>query len=124
MTKLLVVDDEPEMRNYMKTTLERADYMVHLAADPAEAVLLLEGDTFDAVLLDVDMPDMDGVTFTRLLKQNPSILGNPDVPILMVTGRDDPGIMGESFDAGAQYFVKKPFSPRELLQAVRLVLHG
>ena len=124
MTKLLVVDDEPEMRNYMKTTLERADYMVHLAADPAEAVLLLEGNTFDAVLLDVDMPDMDGVTFTRLLKQNPSILGNPDVPILMVTGRDDPGIMGESFDAGAQYFVKKPFSPRELLQAVRLVLHG
>ena len=122
MAKLLVVDDEPEMRQYMRAALMRAGHTVEVATDPANAVPLLESTHFDAILLDIDMPQMDGITFTRLLKQTPALLGSPDVPILLVTGRDDPGIMGESFDAGAQYFVKKPFSPRELIQAVRLAI--
>ena len=122
MAKLLVVDDEPEMRQYMRAALMRAGHTVEVATDPANAVPLPESTHFDAILLDIDMPQMDGITFTRLLKQTPALLGSPDVPILLVTGRDDPGIMGESFDAGAQYFVKKPFSPRELIQAVRLAI--
>ena len=122
MAKLLIVDDEPDMRQYMRTALERGGYQVTTASSPKEAVSILEHERFDAVLLDVDMPNMDGVSFARVLRQNPTILGHRDVPILMVTGRDDPGVIGESFDAGAQFFVKKPFSPRELLHAIRLVL--
>ena len=124
MAKLLVVDDEKDMRTYMKVALEKHSHSITLADGPSEAVACLRDATFDAVLLDIDMPEMDGVTFTRVLTNTPTLLGHPDVPIVLVTGRDDPGIIGESFDAGARYFLRKPFSPKELLHAVQLVLEA
>ena len=122
METLLVVDDDAEMRRYMVKTLEKGGFSVQAAPAPSAAVNLLQHAHFDAILLDIDMPEMDGVSLTRLLTQNPQLLGHADVPILLVTGRDDPGIMGDSFEAGARFFLQKPFSPRELLNALALVL--
>ena len=121
MARILIVDDEQAMREYMRRVLEKHGHTVHSAKSPSDAVAALSEARFDALLLDIEMPEMDGLTFTRLLTKNPQILGPHDVPILLVTGRDNPGTMGDGFAAGARFFVRKPFSPNELLSAVNLV---
>lgn len=107
----------------MSATLTRQGHKPQRAANPREATDRLMASSFDLILMDVDMPEMDGISFTRLLADNPRFLAYQNVPIIMVTGKSDPGVMGDSFEAGAAFFLQKPFSPRELLDTVRMVLH-
>lgn len=122
MARLLIVDDEPDMRSLMQTVLERETHKVDCAPGAKEAVDLLSLRTYDAILMDIDMPGMNGIELTRLLRDNPRFLGYRDTPVIMVTGKTDPNTMGESFDAGAVFFLQKPFGPRELNDTVRVVL--
>ena len=122
MAKLLIVDDDPDMRAFLKLALERKGHKVTTAADPTHAVDELTVGTYDLILLDIDMPKMDGLSFARLLRENPRFLSYRPVPIVMMTGNDDPGVMASSFDAGAVYFLSKPFTPREVADTVRMVL--
>jgi len=121
VVKLLIVDDEPDMRTFMGRTLEREGHRVIQAADARLAVDALSAQTFDLILMDIDMPGMSGLELTRLLRDNPRFLGYQHMPIVMVTGNTD--AMGDAFDAGAVYFLEKPFTPRELLDTVRTVSH-
>ena len=122
MVKLLIVDDEPDMRTFMSRTLEGEGHHVVRAPDARAAVDALGAATFDLILMDIDMPGMSGLELTRLLRENPRFLNYQHVPIVMVTG--DTEAMAESFDAGAVYFLEKPFNPRELLDTVRTVVHA
>lgn len=124
MTRILIVDDDADMRALLELTLSRAGFETRGAPDPAEAVVELKRNVFDLILLDIDMPRMDGLSFARLLRENPRFMSYRPVPIVMMTGTDEPGVMIDSFDAGAVYFLAKPFSPGEVLATVRLVLRS
>lgn len=124
MARVLIVDDDVDLCSMLKLTVERAGHSAVVTADPQEAVGAMERADFDLILLDIDMPFMDGLSFARLLRESPGFLRYRIVPIVMMTGKDDVGVMAESFDAGAVYHLNKPFTPREVLETIRLVLHA
>jgi two-component system response regulator MprA len=117
--RVLVVDDEPAVREALERALRLAGYEVELAVDGEEALvrLGLEPGAADLVVLDVLMPKLDGLEVCRRLRR----LGN-GVPILMLTARDDVDDRVAGLDAGADDYVVKPFALEELFARVRALL--
>jgi two-component system, OmpR family, response regulator MprA len=115
--KILVVDDERAVRESLRRALELEGYQVEMAADGAEAIAQLERDQPDAVVLDVLMPNVDGLEVCRHVRRAGSTL-----PVLMLTARDAVGDRVAGLDAGADDYVVKPFALEELLARVRALL--
>ena len=117
--RVLVVDDEPAVREALERALRLAGYEVELAADGEEALLrlALEPGAADLVLLDVLMPRVDGIEVCRRLRRR----GN-GVPVLMLTARDGVVDRVTGLDAGADDYVVKPFALEELFARVRALL--
>ena len=115
--KILVVDDELEVRTMLKDTLERAGYEVVLAAGGEEALELAISESPQVILLDVAMPGMDGVESCRNLKDNRK---TGSIPVIMVTAFWDR--KAEAIEAGADDFVYKPFDPDELAFRIQSIL--
>jgi two-component system, OmpR family, response regulator MprA len=114
---LLVVDDEPAVREALRRALELEGYRVELAEDGADALARIAAKEPDAVVLDILMPVVDGLTVARRLRDQ----DNP-VPILMLTARDSVGDRVAGLDAGADDYLVKPFALEELLARVRALL--
>jgi two-component system, OmpR family, response regulator MprA len=115
--KVLVVDDEPAVRQALKRALSMEGYDVSLAEDGEEALAALLDDQADAVVLDVLMPNLDGLEVSRRLRK----MGD-DVPILMLTARDAIENRVEGLDAGADDYLVKPFALEELFARLRALL--
>jgi len=115
--KLLVVDDEPNIRELLTTSLRFAGFEVIPAADGAEALKLAEQHRPDLVVLDVMMPDMDGFTVTRKLRER-----GRDIPVLFLTARDETGDKITGLTVGGDDYVTKPFSLEEVVARIRAVL--
>ena len=115
--QLLVVDDEPAVRQALRRALELEGYRVALAEDGADALAQIAAEEPDAVVLDVLMPVLDGLTACRRLRQQGS-----RVPILMLTARDSVGDRVAGLDAGADDYLVKPFALEELLARIRALL--
>jgi two-component system response regulator MprA len=115
--RLLVVDDEPAVRDALRRALALEGYAVELAADGTEALAWLAAEEPDAVILDVLMPGVDGLVVCRRLRERGS-----RVPVLMLTARDAVGDRVAGLDAGADDYVVKPFALEELLARVRALL--
>jgi two-component system response regulator MprA len=116
--KILVVDDEPAVRESLRRALELEGYEIELAADGSEALYRLEGDAEpDAMILDVLMPGVDGLQVCRRLRETGSKL-----PVLMLTARTEVEDRVAGLDAGADDYVTKPFALDELLARVRALL--
>ncbi|TDB95448.1 response regulator transcription factor [Nonomuraea longispora] len=115
--RLLVVDDEPALREALQSSLEFEGYKVATAGDGHAALEALTSDSFDGVLLDVMMPRLDGLTACRRLRA----AGN-HIPVLMLTARDAVGDRVSGLDAGADDYLVKPFELDELLARVRALL--
>jgi two-component system KDP operon response regulator KdpE len=113
---ILVVDDEPQIRRVMRTTLVTQGYEVTDARSGDEAVELFRSDKYDLVLLDFNMPGMTGVETCRAIR-----VGS-DVPIIMLTVRSAQKDKVDALDAGADDYVTKPFSMPELLARIRAAL--
>ena len=115
---LLLVDDDPALRALLRATLEVVDIDMTEAASAAEAEESLRASGPDAIVLDVGMPIVDGLTLCRALKSDPE---TRDIPIVLLTGADG-GTEAAAEAAGADAYIRKPFSPLELLAVVeRLV---
>ncbi|MBN1315000.1 MAG: response regulator transcription factor [Anaerolineales bacterium] len=118
MTKqtILVVDDEAKIVNLLRAYLEDAGYRVVTAGDGREALFAARHEKPDLIILDLMMPEMDGWEFTRRFRQE------SNTPIIMLTARveDVDKIVG--LEMGADDYVVKPFSPREIVARVRAVL--
>ena len=113
--KVLVVDDEPEVRQVLLEFLVSRGYDVSVAAGGAEAIAQVESIEPDLVLLDVAMPGMDGVeTFKRL------VAIEPDLAVIMVTANADIGVTSKLLALGAVDYVPKPFDLDYLDQAVSI----
>jgi two-component system response regulator MprA len=115
--QLLVVDDERAVREALRRALELEGYEVELAEDGADALARLAASEPDAVVLDVLMPHVDGLTVCRRLRQQGS-----SVPILVLTARDSVSDRVAGLDAGADDYLVKPFALEELLARVRALL--
>jgi two-component system, OmpR family, alkaline phosphatase synthesis response regulator PhoP len=116
MTTILVVDDEPKITRLVRDFLESAGFAVISAGDGQEAVMRARTERPDLVVLDLGLPRLDGLDVTRRLRQD------GDVPIIMLTARDDETDKLIGLELGADDYVTKPFSPRELVARVRAVL--
>ena len=115
--RLLVVDDEPSIRELLATSLRFAGFEVAAAKDGAEALQLAGQTRPDLVVLDVMLPDMDGFTVTRKLRQR-----GTDVPVLFLTARDDTADKVTGLTVGGDDYVTKPFSLEEVVARIRAVL--
>ncbi len=112
--RVLLVDDDKEVAEYVRRELEDESFGVVVAHDGATALRLAETSAFDIIVLDVMMPFMDGLQVTRSLRRQ-SIL----TPILLLTGRDAPEEIVRGLDAGADDYLTKPFSFDVLLARIR-----
>ena len=113
---ILVVDDDREMLKMLNRTLELEGYGVALADDGRSALTMLEEREPDLVLLDIVMPEMDGFKVLGLIRQRYTM------PVIMLTGRCEVTALRDALVLGADDYVKKPFSTRELLARVRAKL--
>ncbi|NLN28195.1 MAG: response regulator transcription factor [Firmicutes bacterium] len=114
--RILVVDDHPEIVDLVKTYLEREGYEVATAYTGTEVLPLVESFQPDLIVLDLMLPGMDGFTITRKLR------ADADVPIIMLTARDGDQDKIAGLELGADDYVTKPFSPRELVARIKVVL--
>jgi DNA-binding response OmpR family regulator len=116
VTRILVVDDEPKIVQLVRDYLERAGFAVSTARDGKEALMRAHQERPDLIVLDLGLPGLDGLEVTRRLRRDSG------VPIIMLTARDDETDKVVGLELGADDYVTKPFSPRELTARVRAVL--
>jgi two-component system KDP operon response regulator KdpE len=115
-TRILVVDDDSQIRRVMRTTLEAQGYEVDEAGSGEKALDILRSSNYDLILLDINLPGRTGLETSR------EIRGSSPVPIIMLTVRDAAVDKIEALDSGAQDYVTKPFSMGEILARIRAVL--
>ena len=116
MKTVLVVDDEPKIVKLVRDYLERAGFGVRVAADGKSALALARTEKPDLVILDLGLPQMDGLDVTRELRKV------SNVPIIMLTARSEESDKLIGLELGADDYITKPFSPKELVARVRVVL--
>ena len=114
--QILVVEDEPSLAEVVSLYLKRAGYQVQVAADGKQAMTILEKQIPDFIILDLMLPEIDGLSLTRWLRDR------SNVPIIMVTARREEIDRIAGLEMGADDYVVKPFSPQELVSRVRAVL--
>jgi two-component system alkaline phosphatase synthesis response regulator PhoP len=115
MKHILVVDDEPRIGEIARDYLERAGFRVTIAGTGADALAFARTKRPDLIVLDLGLPQMDGLDVTRMLRKQ------SNVPIIMLTARVDESDKLIGLELGADDYVTKPFSPKELVARVRAV---
>lgn len=115
MKTILVVDDEPKITQLVRDYLERAGFAVLVAYDGKKALSLAKTEKPDAVVLDLGLPQLDGLDFTREFRKT------SNAPIIMLTARSDESDKLIGLELGADDYMTKPFSPKELVARVRVV---
>jgi len=116
MSKVLIIEDEQELSNVLKAYLQRAGFDVLIADRGDQGINLWQDNKPDMVLLDLNLPGMDGIDIARRIRQT------DDTPIIMVTARVDEVDRLLGLELGADDYITKPFSPREVVARVKAVL--
>ena len=116
MIKLLVVDDEERIRRLLKMYLEREGYMVEEAENGEAALLLALENEYNCILLDIMMPEKDGIEVITELREH------KDTPVILLTAKGEEANRVEGFELGADDYTVKPFSPREVVLRVKALL--
>jgi two-component system phosphate regulon response regulator PhoB len=116
---ILVVDDEPDLLELVRFNLDRAGFRVETAASGEEGLARLRRSTPDLLVLDLMLPDIPGEEVCRRVRANPSLAG---LPVIMLTAKSEEVDRVVGFELGADDYVTKPFSPRELVLRVKALL--
>ena len=117
--KILVVEDEPAVRELIRFILNQEDFKVLEAEDGEQAKRQLNANPPDLILMDWMLPNTSGVTLTKELKQNPIY---SDIPVIMLTARGEEDDKVRGLESGVEDYITKPFSPRELIARLRVIL--
>ena len=117
--RILIVDDDADIRDILKITLSDEDYEVIEAADGAEGLKTVQSKSLDLVILDYKMPYLDGREVCRRIKKDILLR---HMPVIMLTGKGDLMDKVKGIDAGADDYIIKPFEPAELLARIRMIL--
>lgn len=115
-TKILIVEDEPSIAEVVDLYLRRAGYQTAIKSDGNEALIALEKELPDLVILDIMLPSIDGLTILRWIRDR------SEVPVIFITARREEVDRIAGLELGADDYVIKPFSPQELVSRVRAVL--
>ncbi len=115
--RVLIVEDEPNLGQQLKNTLEGAGYAIDLATDGEEAHFLGSTESYDAVVLDLGLPEIDGLTVLDRWRKEGKVM-----PILVLTARDSWSDKVAGLDAGADDYVAKPFQSEELIARLRALI--
>jgi DNA-binding response OmpR family regulator len=117
--KVLAVDDDENILSLERTILEQKGFQVTGAVGGAEALKILQTERFDLVLLDVMMPEVDGFTVCRKIKEDPRLR---DMPVIFLTAKGGGEALAEGFESGAVMYINKPFTANKLLTIVNTML--
>jgi two-component system phosphate regulon response regulator PhoB len=117
--RILIVEDEEDIRELVRYNLAKEQYQVAVAATAEEARRAVEAAPPELIVLDLMLPDQDGLDFCRRLKAQPATAG---IPIVMLTAKGEEADIVAGLEMGADDYVTKPFSPRVLLARIRAVL--
>lgn len=113
---ILIVDDEERIRRLLRMYLEREDYVIEEAENGTEALEKALNQDYDVILLDIMMPGMDGIEVSHELRKEKT------TPIIMLTAKGEEANRVQGFESGADDYIVKPFSPREVVLRVKAVL--
>ena len=116
MARLLIVDDEPDIVELIKRYALREGYEVTSVGDGAQAIELCKKREFDIIIMDVMMPDTDGFTASKKIRES------KDIPILMLSARGSEYDKLFGFESGVDDYVVKPFSPKELMARIKVII--
>ena len=119
MAKILIAEDEPDIRELVTFMLRFAGHEVVAASNGEEAVQIAAREIPDLILMDVRMPRMTGYDACRAMKANPDLL---DVPVVFLSAKGQEAEIQSGLDAGAEEYLLKPFSPAELTSRVSSIL--
>lgn len=117
--KILVVDDDPDILSLVRYNLEREGFSVLTAANGQDALQLVHSQPPQAIILDLMLPEVDGLEVSRQIKRDPSL---SDIPIIMLTAKGEEVDRVVGFELGADDYITKPFSPRELVLRLKAIL--
>ena len=117
--KILIIEDEPDIRKNLEYNLSREGYSVLTAASIAEAEELIYSNNLSLILLDLMLPDGSGLDLCKKMKSDPDV---QNLPIIILTAKDDEVDKVVGFELGADDYVTKPFSVRELILRIKAVL--
>lgn len=117
--RVLVVDDNELNADYIKAVLKKHPFDVTVATDGRSALRAVATERPDVILLDIMMPGMSGIDVLAQLRSDPKA---QLIPVIMVTAKAQESTMLESYQVGADYFITKPFTPRQLLHGLGLIL--
>jgi DNA-binding response OmpR family regulator len=120
-TRILVVDDDPILREFASVYLSTPDAVVETVADGNSALDRLLKDQFDLVLVDIEMPEVDGFEVVQRVRRHESLR---HLPVVMLTGREDIASIDRAYNLGATSFVTKPVNWRELSYQLRYVIRA
>ena len=117
--KILVVDDEPDLVELVSYNLKKEGFKVSISPDGEDALEKIRKGAFDLVILDLMLPGIQGVELCRMLRSNPK---TESIPIIMLTARGEVSDKIRGLETGADDYMTKPFSPKELLARVKAIL--
>src|SRR5262245_54613155 len=119
MSKILVVEDDPDIANLIRHFLEKSGHAVQNLATGSGVLTRLRTEPADLVILDLMLPEVDGLAICQSMRNDPALAR---IPIIMVTARSDEADRVAGFELGADDYVTKPFSPKELSARVTALL--
>ncbi len=115
----MLVDDNPDIVKIVRLTLESKGFNVRCAYDGTQVFDVLKQQKPDLILLDIMMPEMDGIEVIRRLKGNPA---TSSIPVIFLTAKVQHEDLLRGYITGAEYYITKPFTPTQLLQGINLIL--
>jgi two-component system chemotaxis response regulator CheY len=121
MKKILIVDDSPTIRKLIGYILKKQEYMISEAEDGMDAMEKLGSLEADLVIVDLNMPNMDGIQFVKSLRSN---YYHMDIPVIMLTTTKDEDLKRDALQAGVNLFLNKPVQPNFLIYKVESLLKG
>ena len=117
--RILVVDDEEVIRKFLRIHLAKLGYEVKEAADGEQAMEQLRKEDFDLLICDILMPKKNGWEVIKEVKSNPK---TKEMPVIVLTARNEDSDMFKGYDLGANYYMTKPFTKTQLLYGLKLML--
>ncbi len=121
MKRILIVDDSPTVRKLISYVLRKKAYVTEEAEDGMDAMEKLSALEVDLVIVDLNMPNMDGISFVKNLRNS---YYNLDLPVIMLTTTSDTDLKNEAYGAGVNMFLNKPVQPDVLLFKIESLLGG